>query len=151
MTRLAQLALIGAGFAMVGVAIAQSATPDRAIKYRQNVYSLVGWNFTAMGQMTRGQRDFDPAEFARRAERVAQLSLMLDEGFPEGSDRGARTAARAAIWRNRADFDAKMADFQREAAALAAAAAGGDVEAAKAQFGKTAATCKACHDAYKDD
>jgi cytochrome c556 len=151
MIRPARLALIVAGLAAAGVAVAQSAAPDRAIKYRQNVYSLVGWNFTAMSQMVRGQRDFDPAEFARRAERVAQLSLMLDEGFPPGSDRGARTEALPAIWSNRAGFDAKMADFQREAAALATIAKGGDADAAKAQFGKTAGTCKACHDQYKAD
>jgi cytochrome c556 len=151
MTRLARLALIAAGLAVGGVAVAQSAAPDRAIKYRQNVYSLVGWNFTAMSQMVRGQRDFDQAEFARRAERVAQLSKMLDEGFPPGSDKGAKTEALPAIWTNRADFDAKMADFQREAAALAQVAASGDVDATKAQFGTTAGTCKACHDKYKAD
>lgn len=151
MTRLARFALIAAGVAVGGVAVAQSAAPERAIQYRQNVYGLVGWNFTAMSQMVRGQRDFDGAEFARRAERVAQLSKMLDEGFPDGSDKGAKTEALPAIWRNRADFDAKMADFQREAAALAEVAAGGDVDAIKAQFGKTGGTCKACHDKYKAD
>lgn len=151
MTRLVRLALTIAGLAVAGVALAQSAAPDRAIGYRQNVFELVGWNFGALGQMARGQRDFDQAEFARRAERVAQLSKMLDEGFPPGSDKGATTEALPAIWTSRADFDAKMADFQREAAALAQIAAGGDADATKAQFGKTAGTCKACHDKYKAD
>lgn len=151
MIRFARLALIAAGLAVAGVALAQSPAPDRAIKYRQNVFGLVGWNFTAMSQMARGQRDFDQAEFARRAERVAQLSQMLDEGFPAGSDKGAKTEALPAIWTSRADFDAKMADFQREAAALAKVATGGDADATKAQFGKAGGTCKACHDKYKAD
>jgi cytochrome c556 len=151
MTRLARLALIFAGLATAGAALAASTGPERAIKYRQNVYGLIGWNFGALGQMARGQRDFDATEFARRAERVAQLSMMLDEGFPPGSDKGAKTEALPAIWTNRADFDAKLADFQREAAALAKVAAGGDADATKAQFAKTAGTCKACHDKYKAD
>lgn len=151
MPRFASLALIAAGLATAGIAMAQSSGPERNIGYRQNVFELVGWNFGALGQMARGQRDFDQAEFARRAERVAQLSKMLDEGFPAGSDKGAKTEALPAIWTNRADFDAKMADFQREAAALAQVAAGGDTDATRAQFGKTAGTCKACHDNYKAD
>jgi cytochrome c556 len=76
---------------------------------------------------------------------------MTDEGFPPGSDKGATTDAKPEIWTNRADFDAKMEDFRREAAALAAAAKGGDEAAIKAQFAKTGGTCKACHDQYKAD
>lgn len=151
MTRLARLVLIAAGIATTGVALADAANPERAIGYRQDVFGLVGWNFSAMGQMARGDRDFDAAEFARRAERVAQLSKMLDEGFPPGSDTGADTEALAGIWTDRADFDAKMADFQREAAALAQVATGADPDATKTQFGTTAGTCKACHDKYKAD
>jgi len=145
------LAVIALLAAMSGIAMAQNPPPDRSIQYRQNVYGLVGWNFSALADMLRGKRDFDGAEFKRRAERVVQLSQMLDEGFPEGSDTGAKTDALPAIWTNRADFDAKLADFQREAAALATAAAGGDEAAIKDQFGKTGATCKACHDNYKAD
>ena len=132
-------------------AFAQSAAPDRAIGYRQDVFGLVGWNFGALGDMVRERKPWDAAEFTRRAERVAQLSLMTDEGFPPGSDKGATTDAKAEIWTNRADFDAKMEDFRREAAALAAAAKGGDQAAIKAQFAKTGGTCKACHDEYKAD
>lgn len=128
-----------------------AATPDRAIGYRQDVFGLIGWNFGALGDMVREKRAWDAAEFTRRAARVAQLSQMTDEGFPPGSDKGATTDAKAEIWTNRADFDAKMDDFRREAAALATAAQGGDQAAIKAQFAKTGGTCKACHDEYKAD
>lgn len=133
------------------VGAAHAASPDRAIHYRQNVFGLVGWNFGALGEMVRDKRAWDAAEFTRRAERVAQLSKMTDEGFPPGSDQGATTDAKAEIWTQRADFDAKMNDFIREAEALATAARAGDVDATKAQFAKTGGTCKACHDEYKAD
>jgi cytochrome c556 len=145
--RLLLLSMLAAAPALTATA----ATPDRAIGYRQDVFGLVGWNFGALADMVREKRAWDGAEFTRRAERVAQLSLMTDEGFPEGSDKGATTDAKPEIWTNRADFDAKMDDFRREAAALASTAKGGDQAAIKAQFAKTGGTCKACHDEYKAD
>lgn len=150
MTRARLLSIIG--IAAIATAFAASAsTPERAIKYRQNVFGLIGWNFAAMGELVRERRPWDAAEFARRAERVAQLSKMTDEGFPEGSATGAMTEAKAAIWTNRADFDAKLQSFIRKADALASIAQGGDAAAMKAQFAKTGGTCKACHDEYKAD
>lgn len=143
-------ALIVAAFVPL-IAVAEAPAPERVIEFRQNVYSLVAWNFGPMGQMVRGQRDLDTAEFAKRAAHVAALAKMLDEGFPPGSDKGADTEALPAIWTERADFDKKMAAFVTETAALATLSAGGDIDAIKAQFGKTAATCKACHDDYKAD
>lgn len=131
--------------------VAHAATPDRAIHYRQNVYGLIGWNFGALGEMVRDKRPWDAAEATRRAERIAQLSKMTDEGFPPGSDQGATTDAKPDIWKNLPDFEAKMNDFRREADALASTARTGDLDATKAQFAKTGGTCKACHDEYKAD
>ncbi len=146
--------LVLAGTALLcalGSVAANTPSGDRVIAYRQNVLGLVGWNFSALSQMVRGQRDWDAAEFTRRAERVASLSKMLDEGFTPGSDKGADTEALPAIWENFDDFSAKLADFEREADALATVARAGDVDAIKAQFAKTGGTCKACHDQYKAD
>ena len=41
--------------------------------------------------------------------------------------------------------------FNKEANELAKVAATGDVNAIKAQFGKTGGTCKGCHDAFRKD
>ncbi len=136
---------------LAAVSAASAATAERAIHYRQNVYGLIGWNFGAIAELVRDKRPWDAAEFASRAERIAQLSKMTDEGFPEGSATGALTEAKPTIWENLADFNAKMDDFRREAGALASIAQGGDAEAMKAQFAKTGATCKACHDEYKTE
>ncbi len=134
---LAKAALACALAAAAATVAADPPPGDRVIHYRQDVFGLVGWNFSAMSQMVRGQRDWE--------------SKMLDEGFTPGSDKGADTEALPAIWANLDDFNAKMADFGREADALAAAARTGDADAAKAQFAKTGGTCKACHDEYKAD
>lgn len=125
--------------------------PEDAIQYRQAAYKVLLWNWMPMNSMMRGRIEFDSAEFARRAGRVAAIAPQLLEGFPEGSHSGARTAAKREIWSRYADFTGKMQDFERESAELARIAAEGDEAATKEQFAKTAGTCKACHDQYKSD
>jgi cytochrome c556 len=138
------------GALVAGSAMAQ-AKPEQSIRYRQSVFTLVGWNFGPMAGMVRGAVPFDKAQFAMRAQRVAELSLMPLEGFPKGSEKGARTEAKPEIWTDWKDFEVKMKNFQAEAKSLAAIAKTGDEAAIKAQFGKTGGTCKACHDKYKTD
>jgi len=123
--------------------------PEDAIRYRQSAYTVLLWNWMPMNAMVRDRIPFDAAEFARRAERVAHIAPQLLEGFPKGSDSGAKTDAKAEIWADFADFTSKMRDFERESALLASIAKGGDETAIKAQFSKTGGTCKACHDLYK--
>jgi cytochrome c556 len=125
--------------------------PEDAIKYRQAQYTVLLWNWMPLNAMVRGRIPFDAAEFARRAQLVAAVAPQLLEGFPEGSGTGAPTEAKPEIWTNFADFSAKMKDLERETAALATVAKGGDEAAIKAQFALTGGTCKACHDEYKVD
>ena len=125
--------------------------PEDAIKYRQAQYTVLLWNWMPLNAMVRGRVPFDAAEFARRAQLVAAVAPQLLEGFPEGSGTGASTDAKPEIWANFADFSSKMKDLERETAALATIAKGGDEAAIKAQFALTGGTCKACHDEYKVD
>ena len=123
--------------------------PEDIIRYRKSAYTVLLWNWMPLNAMVRDRIPFDAAEFARRAERVAAIAPQLLEGFPEGSGTGANTEAKPEIWTNFTDFTTKMKDFERESAALASAAKGGDEAAMKEQFAKVGGTCKACHDEYK--
>jgi len=143
------LALILLVFA-VAVA-AEAPKPETVIHYRQSIYRVMLWNFGPMADMVKGKRPFEAAEFKLHAERLAYMTKMLDEGFPEGSNKGADTDALPAIWENRKDFDQKLQDLQRESQSLAQVAAGGDEAKIKEQFAKTAGTCKACHEKYRAD
>lgn len=148
MKRLAALALI----AVSASAAASSDDPRvEAIEYRDGVYHAIRWNWMPLAAMVKGEKPFDRAEFVKRATRVSFLSHQLLEGFPEGSHEGAETDALPQIWENWADFTAKLDDFKREAQALRLVAGAGDEAAIKAQFVKTADTCKACHDEYRAD
>ena len=127
--------------------------PQDVVDYRKAVYTVVGWNFKPIGAMVKGEIPFDAAAVARHAQYVALMSQAAPEGFAKGSgpDAVKDTDAKPEIWTNSAKFETAMTDFQREAAKLAEVAKGGDEGAIKAQFGKTAETCKACHKEFKKD
>ncbi len=85
------------------------------------------------------------------ANQIAVLSARAPSWFPAGSGPEAgKTHAKAEIWTNRADFDAKMANLGAAAKAFQAAAAGGDIAAIKLAHGKLGQTCGACHDRYRE-
>lgn len=141
-------ATLATGVSLVALA---AVRPERAIHYRQGIYTAMGWNFHPMADMVRGKAPFDQAEFAQRAQRIAFYSRQLLEGFPPGSDKGVRTEALPAIWQNFDDFKSKLSDFQTAADHLAKVAQGNDIAASKQAFMDTAKTCKACHDKYREE
>jgi cytochrome c556 len=148
MKRLPLVLMLAACSALfAGSAIAQK--PEDAIKYRQGVYRVIGWNFGAMAAMAKGEKPYDAAAFARHAEIVAFMSKLPLEGFTPGSENG-ETKAKPEIWLDMDDFKAKLEKMQAEAAKLAEVAKGGDLAASKAQLGETGKACKACHDKYRN-
>ena len=141
------------GLGVFATVQAAGAKPDEVAEYRQAVFNIVGWNFKPIGAMVKGEVPFDAAAVARHADYIAMLSQAAPEGFAKGSGPEAvkHTEAKPEIWTKPDEFDAKMKNFQQEAAALATAAKGGDEVAIKAQFAKTAETCKACHKEFRKD
>ena len=155
MNRLLGIGLAGGilGLSFLAVANAADPKPEDAVQYRQSVYTIIGWNFKPIGAMIKGEIPFDAAAVARHAQYVELMSKAALEGFPKGSgpDAVKDTEAKAEIWTNADKFETAMNNFQQEATKLAKVAKGGDEAAIKAQFGKTAETCKACHDEFRKD
>jgi cytochrome c556 len=141
------------GASLLTVASAAGPKPEDAAKYRQSVYNIIGWNFKPIGAMVKGEVPFDAAAVARHAEYVELMSKAALEGFPKGSGPEAveNTEAKPEIWTNWDKFQTAMNDFEQEAIKLTEVAKGGDEAAIKAQFGKTAETCKACHKEFRED
>jgi cytochrome c556 len=139
-------------FAAIALPAQAQVKPDDAIRYRQSAFQVLVWNWAPMGAMVRGRVPFDAKAFTQGATRVQQISAMLLEGFPAGTEKGSlQTAAKPEIWRNQADFQKKMKDFEAAVGQLVTVARSGDEAAMKAQFAKTSESCKACHDRYKAD
>ncbi|MFO1371239.1 MAG: cytochrome c [Candidatus Competibacteraceae bacterium] len=143
--------ILGLGF--LTMANAADPKPEDVAQYRQSVYTIIGWNFKPIGAMVKGEVPFDAAAVARHAQYVELMSKATLEGFPKGTgpDVVKRTEAKPEIWAKWSEFETKMNNFQQEAARLVEVAKGGDQAAIKAQFGKTAETCKACHKEFRKE
>lgn len=126
-----------------------------AIQYRQSALTVMGWNFGPLGAMAKGDMEYDSAEAAMRADRVAMLAKMPWEGFIEGSLRddghGANTDALAKIADNRGDFESLQTEMEDATAKLAEVAQQDDFAALRQQVAAAGKTCKNCHDEYRAD
>lgn len=129
---------------------AQADDIEKAVDYRQGLMNVYAYNVTSMGDMLKGKKAFDSAAFARYAEDLAAAArLDLLAGFPEDSIND-ESEAGDTIWLEWGKFRQQQEALKTQSAKLAGIAAGGDEAAIKEQFGKTAKTCKGCHDDFKD-
>ena len=128
------------------VAFAQ-AKPEDQIKQRRSAYAVLGYNFANLGAMAQEKKPYNKEEAARSADIVAALSDYPKGHFGTGTDKG-ETTARAEIWQNRSDFDAKMDKMITAAKALPQAARA-DLPALKKAVADAGGACKACHDDYR--
>ncbi|MDA0237891.1 MAG: cytochrome c [Proteobacteria bacterium] len=132
---------------VVDVASAQSV--EKAVKYRQGAFTVMGWNFEVIVDMIKGKRPFDQVDFTRRAKIIANVSQIPMEGFATESHAGA-TKAKPEIWTNYPDFEQKMKLMQNAAELLATTSLSGDYDASKRAVSALGKTCKACHDEYRN-
>ena len=151
-------AVIGAAaisaMAATAVAHAENEAQDsvsQAIDYRTSVMTVIRWNFKPMGDMLKGKRPFDGPAFARHMRDLeSAISLDLLTGFPEDSDEGEDTAAKAEIWMNWEDFKQKHRDLKERTAKLSEAMLSGNLKVIEARFDEVGKACKACHKEYKE-
>ena len=101
-----------------------------------------------IGGMLKEKEPFD-AEAAMAALMVwKKTANESGDLFPEGSETGHDTEAKATIWTDRDGFNEKLADFGvRVEAAITASP--DSLEALKAAAGPVFKTCKACHEGYR--
>lgn len=88
------------------------------------------------------------APVAERAADMAGFFRGLPALFPPGSGQG-DTKATAAIWSDRAGFEAAAANAAAAATRLQQAATGGDAAAINTAFRETGAACGTCHRGYR--
>ncbi len=134
---------------LAGAAFAQFAKTEDAIKYRQSVMSLIGTHFSRMGAVVKGEAPYNKEAFEKNALLVDSLyRLGLDAFMAPGSDKGSGMKADALAQKDK--FTQMHNATETELAKLVAVAKGGDLNAIKPQFGAAGASCKACHDAYRN-
>ncbi len=124
----------------------------QAVDERKAIYKLIGANFRTIGNVLKGATPYDAAAVQKSIDRVAFLSGLLDEAFPENSNLGdPETKAKPDIWTHKEDFDKKEKDFQLHVVALQKVneTEKGATDAFKAAANTVAQDCKSCHDDFR--
>lgn len=155
-----QLLLRAAPFVAAAAAViavsACSKPIDPAIKAvmheRHEGFEAIGDHFKKVADTLKAGGGLD-AETGEAARAISAASTKLVDWFPAGSgpETGAKTDAKAAIWENPDDFTAKREDFVTAAAKWAQTVDANDASGFAAQFKDVGATCKACHETYREE
>lgn len=146
-SRFSLVVLLSAALSLPAIAHIERSEPLQSL--RQSYFAIVGMTFGPMGDMVKGDIEWNGEQFAAWASDLAAVSsVTVERGFAPGSDKG-KTRAKPEIWDNKADFEEKLGNFRMQAAKLAEVAATGDRQAIAGQFRQTGGACKACHDNYK--
>jgi cytochrome c556 len=125
---------------------AQFAKPEDAIKYRQSVLTVQARAFGALNAMNKGDVPFNAAAAQTQAHIISTLATLPWTAFGAGTE---SPKTKPEIWTDAAGFKAASDKYVTTAQALDTAAKTGDANAIKTAWGAYAATCKACHDAYR--
>ncbi len=140
--------------AVVGAAAlpasAQFAKPEDAVKYRQSALTVMGAHFGRIGAMVNGRIPFDGKVAQENAQVVSDVARLPWAGFGPGTDK-ISARAKPEIWTEQAKFKDHSDKMVAETAKLLTAAKTQNLDNLKAAFGSTAATCKACHDAFRSN
>jgi cytochrome c556 len=129
-----------------GVAYAQFQNAEKAVDYRESVFTVMGTHFGRIGAVVKGEAPFNKDEVAKNAAIVAMMSTLPWQAFGPGTEGG---KAKSEIWSDNAKFKAAGEKMQLAVADLNKAAQSGDQESIKKAFSAAGATCKGCHDDFK--
>ena len=135
------------GSAFAGSAFTQAKD---SVTYRQSAFQLIRHNMADIGDMLKGEVQYDAARVTKRASALATLTTLPWEAFTvPGAEQGGGDA-KAEIWQNLQDFTSRGEKLSADAQLLKAAADSGDQAEVRKAFGTFARNCKACHDDYKN-
>lgn len=126
---------------------AQPVPADKAVKYRQSAFNVMGTHMTRLNAAVKGDAPNDKASLEFSADVIELMGRAAFEGFVPGGDQ-AGSKAQPEVWRELPKFRELAKAMQAETLKLKAAARTGDVAQVKTAFLGVAKACKACHDPY---
>ena len=115
---------------------------------RHELMEGVGDAAKPVGEMLKGEREFDAGVVMNSFETFDEASATLGDLFPPGSEDAEGTEAAPAIWEDRAGFEGALATWA-DAVDAAIAANPQTLEETKPVAGEVFKACKACHDDYR--
>jgi len=148
-----QLLVTALLLAFCTITLAADGPHDKAIKARQAMFQLYGFNVGILSAMAKGKRDYD-AQIASEAAANLEAAAHLGQSqfWPPGSDNktpgNARTRALPKIWETFPAITEKT-DALKAATAALTPVAGNGLKALQGAMGDIGASCKGCHDEYR--
>ena len=134
----------------IGVAYAQFAKPEDAIKYRQASMFLIGQHFGGrMGAVVKEKQLYNAEDFARSAALVETLAKLAWEAFLVPGSAEGETKLKPEALQAPDKFKAAAAQMETAMAKLVGLAKGGDMNAIKGQFGEVGKSCRGCHQEFR--
>ena len=131
-------------------ASAQFAKPNDAVKYRHAAFEMMALRFGHVGAMVQGKVPFDAKAAQEDIDIVTMLAKLPWAGFTtESQNATAKNTAKSNIWSEPAKFKEHVDKMQAELSKLQTATRTGNLDAIKAAFNPTAASCKSCHDSFR--
>ena len=129
-----------------GAALAQFQSAEKAVDYRESVFTVMGTHFGRIGAVVKGEQPYNKDEVAKNAAIVTMMSTLPWQAFGPGTEGG---KAKPEVWSDNAKFKAAAEKMQLAVIDLNKAAQSGDLEGIKKSFGAAGSTCKGCHDDFK--
>ncbi|HEX5421497.1 MAG TPA: cytochrome c [Gammaproteobacteria bacterium] len=147
---MARLSLVvAAAFALLAADAVLAATPKDAVSYRQDVMKSMAGHVGAIGEIVKGQVDYD--HIVAQAKALADTAPLVKDIFPENSKPSdySKTQALAKIWQQPQDFQKKVSGLENAAQAFLASAQSGDKEKIQASFKEVGQACGSCHKEFR--
>lgn len=125
---------------------------ETVTKYRKSLLQLVRSNMSPLGAMAKGKIPMDADVIALNASRIEFLANMMQDYFAtDTTNHSVDTNADDDIWDEYDDFTSKANDLVSAAAKLQELVANKQTKDFRKGIGAIGASCKACHDDYKED
>lgn len=120
---------------------------EDAVKYRQGAFQIIKAHFGALQPVVKGQVPYDKTAVEANVVVLDQVSKLPWKAFGAGTEGG---GAKDDIWLDAEGFKAAQQKYLDTLGPLTAAAKEGSLDKLKAAFAKTGASCKACHDSFRN-
>jgi cytochrome c556 len=131
----------------LSVTTALAQDDEAYIGYRQRVMQSQGASMGAIGDILKHKLPYN-SHIAAHARDIQAMSTLIADAFKKEITAG-KTDVKPEIWQEWEKFVAAAKDLERESAALAEVAQGGDMEAMAAQVKKVGGACGNCHKPYR--
>ena len=133
--------------AMLSAACGAGIAADNPIAARQALMKENGKATGGVVKMLKGEAPFDLATVQATLKVYANTAEKAPALFPDNSKTGGDTEALPKVWETKADFEAKFAQFGKDAAAAMTAIK--DEPSFKATMPGMLKNCGDCHETYR--